>query len=52
MFNLREHQLKTLYFQKDEIRKFIINDLDKRVDTFKTDEWFAFENKNKTMVYF
>eukprot|EP00347_Sterkiella_histriomuscorum_P021746 403332909 len=52
LFNERQSVLKTLYFQKDEIRKYIQNQIDRKAANFKSDEWFAFENKDKTKLYF
>ena len=52
LFNERQSNLKTLYFQKDSIRKYINNTLDRKAANFKSDEWFAFENKEKKLLYF
>lgn len=52
IYNMKEYQLKTLYFNRNEVRKYIINDLNLKSDKFKTDQWFSFENKAKTFLYF
>ncbi len=52
MYNTKSFNLKTIYFSKDEVRKFIINELGNKSDKYKTDFWTAFEDKSKTLIYF
>lgn len=52
LYNTKSFNLKTLYFSKEEVRKHIVNELGNKSDNYKTDAWYAFENKQKSIIYF
>ncbi|CDW90562.1 UNKNOWN [Stylonychia lemnae] len=52
LFNFRLGILRTIYIERENIRKVITNQFDRLKDNFRTDEWLAFKNKSKTKIYF